>query len=199
MSNANVSSEEIREQLNKLGNCIALIQDSIRKMYDQYKGLGTKWNDAKYQKLGVLVDQCIEELGKIRNEFYFAFEKLTSIYDAIQEYEGVELTGGNQTNFQTRLGQAASVVLNAGLLGLAGLNVIRSIEGENPQPLNNVDGLVTGADSVARWVDRSRFAQRVDQRIEEHRILHQIRHGDMVSDFGEQENPDHILIINSDD
>lgn len=199
MPEVNVDQKQIEKLFFDLDDCITNVQKAIITINNSYRNLGANWKDAKYKELGKIVDSCTKELVKVRDEFSQAFEKMRLLYECILEYESVELTSGNQTNFQTRLGQAASVVLNVGLLGLAGSNVIRAINGENPQPLNNVDGLVTGADSVARWVDRSRFAQRVDQRIEEHRILHQIRHGDMVSDFGEQDNPDHILIINSDD
>lgn len=193
MPEVNVDQKQIEKLFFDLDDCITDVQKAIITINNGYRNLGADWKDAKYKELGKIVDSCTKELVKVRDEFSQAFEKMRQLYECILEYESVDLSNGNSSNFLGRLGQAASTVLNSNTvrLGVAAYQLSEALQGNPQRPPTDSPNISSEMLTAAGIQLRTM--------VEEHRILHQIRHGDMVSDFSEQDNPDHILIINSDD
>lgn len=162
MSEINVDSLYIKSLLVNLDNSIVNIHQTILFINNSYRDLGTGWKDSKYQELGQIVDKCTEKLGKLRNELYYSFHKLYSLYEIICEYEKIDLISSESYTPRTSRGQVARVATNARLLISTGFRCIQTMRGVSVSPPltgDEVRNSVINANNRVRDIDLRAFQE----------------------------------------
>lgn len=99
MPSVSISVDSLRIQIAELKRAADEIQCTRKAIIVQYQQLGCQWNDGKYKMLGGIVRESSASLRNIENIFHQSQKVLVQLLSAVDEYEGVNLFGGN--HFQT--------------------------------------------------------------------------------------------------
>ena len=88
---ANVSSEELKRQINQLTESIDKLDAARKKLLSDCQRASSDWDDKKYQRLESIVNESTSTLMQIEKGLLQNQKKLAELYKIVNEYESTGL------------------------------------------------------------------------------------------------------------
>ena len=94
MRNVNTSSHAIREAIDICVRTLKALRSISLKLRGKYVVAGNDWNDAKYQQLGDIINECTSSFDKFARDLDGCPTLLSDMARFIREYEEMNLLSG---------------------------------------------------------------------------------------------------------
>jgi len=97
VSNVSTSSRAIRDAIDICVRSIEILRSTTTGLRGKFVAAGADWNDAKYQQLGDIVNECGSAFEKAIRDLDGCLVPLSNMERFVQEYEDINLLGGAST------------------------------------------------------------------------------------------------------
>ncbi len=84
---ANVELASLQAAQGGVKICKHELEDAIKTLKNRYQYAATYWNDDKYLKLGVIIEDCCNDLSTPIREIDECIKGLKGMIRAVQDYE----------------------------------------------------------------------------------------------------------------